>query len=98
MPRFAIDEGMTRRLQIAIAVLLGLCVFAVLVSPAVPSPPTTLRGKQVATLFQLHIVAVLLAVLASPLLLCMGRMLPILEADVITRGPDLLDLTSSRLC
>ena len=98
VPQFAIHGEMTRHLQIALAVLLALCVCAILISPAVPSPPTTVRGKQLASLFQLNLLAVILASLASPALLCMGGLLPILQAHVTAHGPDLVDLTSSRLC
>jgi hypothetical protein len=96
--QFAIDGEMIRHVQAAIAVLVAFCVFAILVSPAVPSPPTTMAGKQTAGLFQLNVIAVLLAVLATPALLYMGRLRPILEAHITAHGPDLVDLTSSRLC
>ncbi len=87
--------AMTGRLQIALSFLLAFAVLVIFVSPAVPSPLTTMRSKHSiappAILTYLHVASIAQA--GVPALF-----VPLFETLVATHAPDLVDLTSARLC
>jgi hypothetical protein len=83
--------GVTRCFQPAIVVLLTVAMLVIFISPAVPFP-TTLRAR--------HTVAPLHVTVCVPVLQVARAMTwrPVREALVSAHSPDVVDLTSARLC
>jgi hypothetical protein len=83
---------MVSRFQVVVTVLLAVLMLAILVSPAVASAPTTLRGRACVAPLALS----LTLPLAAPVHAMMWQRLHSLRA--ISHAPDVVDLTSARLC
>ena len=79
------------------AIVMAYAVMLILVSPIVPSPLTTLRSKQ--TVQPPHFVAPVSALLFTAVVDC-TRTLWLMEGPerLSTRGSDIVDLTTARLC
>lgn len=85
---------MTGRIHRVLSLLLAVAVLVILVSPAVPSPFTTLRGKHAVN--PPVVIAAVTAVVNVPR--SGEASLLIRDALLATTTPDLVDLTSARLC
>ncbi len=83
---------MISRFQAGITLSLALVMLVILVSPAVPSAPTTLLAR--------HSLAPVLLALSVPVMpLSVARSWqPLRELLAISHAPDVVDLTSARLC
>ncbi len=76
-----------------ICLFLGIAIFAILVSPLVPSPPTTLRARYVA------VAAMMIFSLAALSLTQVAFALQRRAAAIYTHaGRSIFDLTTARLC
>lgn len=84
-----------RKVQVGLALAVGLAVLLVLVSPAVPSPASLTQSKR--PMPAAHAPAVLALVLCAIWLLVPVATWP-RESEVRADGPDLIDFTCSRLC
>lgn len=89
---------MRRQVQTGIAFVIAFAIFAALVSPLVPSPNTTVRGRHV-----LHPpnAAHLIAIVSTMAAYLPGQLREIAlqrPAHPIAGGSDLVDVTSARLC
>ena len=82
--------------RIGIASLLAFSIVAILVSPVVPSPLTTLQHKH--SLQPASAPAIGGLALASLRLLALWQASALRDASVAMRAPDLVDLTTARLC
>jgi hypothetical protein len=79
------------------AIVMAYAVMLILVSPLVPSPVTTLRSKQ--TIQPPHFVAPVSALLFTAVLGCTRTIRRMEEPErLLTRGSDIVDLTTARLC
>ncbi len=87
---------MRDRLKSAIAVALMVMVVAILIAPALSSPATALRAKRFSSLVYLAI-AMAGTALAGILSSANARR-PVAAARIAFAGPDVIDLTSARLC
>jgi hypothetical protein len=85
----------TRRLQIVVAVVAATCVLAVLVSPLVPSPFTTLPSHHGWSVLPGMAVA---AAAVSPLPSLAASYLPEPRLAWRPAGVELISLTCTRLC
>lgn len=79
------------------AIVMAYAIMLILVSPLVPSPLTTLRSKQMVQ--PPHFVAPVSTLLFTAVVDC-TRTFWLLEEPVhlLTRGSDVVDLTTARLC
>ena len=79
------------------AIVMAYAVMLILVSPIVPSPLTTVRAKQ--TVQPPHFVAPVSALLFTAALDCTRTFWLMEEPErLLTRGSDIVDLTTARLC
>lgn len=79
------------------AIVMAYAVMLILVSPVVPSPLTTLRSKQ--TVQPPHSVAPVSALLFTVVVDCTRTFWLMNEPERLsTRGSDIVDLTTARLC
>lgn len=79
------------------AIVMAYAVMLILVSPVVPSPLTTLRSKQ--TVQPPHFVAPVSALLFTVVVDCTRTFWLMNEPERLsTRGSDIVDLTTARLC
>ena len=76
--------------------LLAFAVFAILVSPLVPSPPTTMRAKHAPQV--LHIAAMVQASLGLGWMNGSPLQRLVMEGSAFLSGRDVLALTTARLC
>jgi hypothetical protein len=91
-------NAMNGRMQTWICVLLAICVLTILLLPFISVPVTTVRGKN--SVRPAHLSVAMLALGAARQSFTAGcrQQLSAQQARLATRGPDLLDLTSARLC
>jgi hypothetical protein len=79
------------------AIVMAYAVMLILVSPIVPSPLTTLRSKQ--TVLPPHFAAPVSALLFTVVVDCARTFWLMNEPErPSTRGSDIVDLTTARLC
>jgi hypothetical protein len=99
-PRLVSDYSylMTARMQGWICVLLAICVLVILLLPVIPVPVNTLRGKHSVRPAHVSVAMTVLAPTRQSFALNGQQQLSAQQARLATRGPDLLDLTSARLC
>ena len=85
------------RMQWITAIVMAYAVMLILVSPVVPSPATTLRSKQ--TIQPPQFVAPVSALLLTAAVDA-TRTFWLMEnpEHLLTRGSDVVDLTTARLC
>ena len=85
------------RMQGITAIVMAYAIMLILVSPLVPSPLTTMRSKQ--TVQPPHFVAPVCALLFTAAVDC-TRTFWLMEKPerLLTRGSDIVDLTTARLC
>lgn len=84
-----------RKIQVGLALALGLAVLLALVSPAVPSLASVTQSNKSAPV--VHALAILTVLLfAAWILLPVAAWPP--ESEVRASGPELIDFTCSRLC
>ena len=88
---------MTGRVKAVLCVVMALAIFAVLVSPAVPTWPSVLRCRQSAhaTFFAIMMGGMHLS---GVLGYSVGIPLASPSWQLARSGPDVLDLTTARLC
>jgi hypothetical protein len=85
------------RMQGITAIVMAYAVMLILVSPVVPSPLTTMRSKQ--TVQPPHFVAPVSALLFTAALEVTGTLRLMEDPErLLTRGSDIVDLTTARLC
>ncbi len=86
------------RLQWITAIVMAYAVMVILVSPAVPSPATTLRSKQ--TIQPPHFVAPVTALLFTSANDLVGAAAWVIaeHGEIASQGPEIIDLTTARLC
>jgi hypothetical protein len=85
------------RMQGITAIVMAYAVMLILVSPVVPSPLTTVRSKQ--TVQPPHFVAPVSALLFTAALEVTGTLRLMEDPErLLTRGSDIVDLTTARLC
>jgi protein-S-isoprenylcysteine O-methyltransferase Ste14 len=86
------------RLQWITAIVMAYAVMLILVSPAVPSPATTLRTKQ--TVQPPHFIAPVTALLFTSAvdLIRAAAWVTTGRVQVLANGPEIIDLTTVRLC
>lgn len=89
---------MTGRMQAWICVLLAICVLAVLLLPFIPVPVNTLRAKNSVRPAHVSVAMMVLAPTRQSFSMNSPQQLSTQQARLATRGPDLVDLTSARLC
>ncbi len=89
---------MTGRTQGWICVLLAICVLAILLLPVVPVPANTLRVKHSVRPAHVSVAMMVLAPTRQSFTLNCRQQLSAQQARLATRGPDLVDLTTARLC
>ena len=87
---------MTGRGRTWVAILLALGVLAILVSPSVDSPLTALQHKH--GLHPTSISVVMASHLGTVSVFAMWEASALREASLAMRAPDLVDLTTVRLC
>jgi hypothetical protein len=88
---------MSGRMQGITAIVMAYAVLLILVSPVVPSPLTTLRSKQ--TVQPPHFVAPVSALLFTAAIEFTRTFWLMEEPERLpTRGSDIVDLTTARLC
>ena len=80
----------------ALCVILAFAVFAILISPLVPSPPTTLRGKHAPHVLQ--VAALIQASLQSGWLGSGSLHWLVMEGAPARSGRQVVALTTARLC
>ena len=79
------------------AIVMAYAILLILVSPVVPSPLTTMRSKQ--TVQPPHFVAPVSALLFTALVDTTRTLWQMEEPErLFTRGSDIVDLTTARLC
>ena len=86
---------MRRQSQVAVAMILGVCVLAGFVSPLVPTPLTTLRSHHGLTALP---GSVSVAVVLPPILAAGSSYLPEFRAAWRPSGAELIAFTCVRLC
>jgi len=86
------------RLQWITAIVMGYAIMLILVSPAVPSPLTTFRTKQ--TVQPPHFAAPVTALLFTSAndLIRVSLWLTVEHDRIVSNGPEIIDLTTARLC
>jgi hypothetical protein len=85
------------RLQGITAIVMAYAIMLILVSPLVPSPLTTLCSKQ--TVQPPHFVAPVSVLLFTAVVDALRRSWLMEEPErLLTRGSDVVDLTTARLC
>ena len=85
------------RMQGITAIVMAYAIMLILVSPAVPSPLSTLRSKQAVQ--PPHFVAPVAALLFTAVVDATRTFwLTERPAHLLTRGSDVVDLTTARLC
>ena len=86
------------RLQWITAIVMGYAIMLILVSPAVPSPLTTVRTKQ--TVQPPHFAAPVTALLFTSAndLIRVSLWLTVEHDRIVSNGPEIIDLTTARLC
>jgi len=85
------------RMQGITAIVMAYAVMLILVSPLVPSPLTTPRSKQMVQ--PPHFVAPVSALLFTAVIDSAGTFWLMEEPErLLTRGSDIVDLTTARLC
>lgn len=89
---------MTTRIQAWICVLLAICVLVILLLPVIPVPVNTLRAKHSVRPLHVSVAMTVLAPTRQSFTLSGRQQLSAQQARLATRGPDLVDLTSARLC
>lgn len=89
---------MTGRMQAWLCVLLAICVLAILLVPFVPVPVNTLRAKHSVRPAHVSVAMTVLAPTRQTFTMNCRQQLSAQQARLATRGPDLVDLTSARLC
>jgi len=88
----------TKRLQAWVCVVLAVCVLSILLLPIVPVPVTMLRAKHCVRPAHIPIAGVVLAAARQSFTAGAPQQLSARQARLATRGPDLVDLTTARLC
>lgn len=85
------------RMQGITAIVMAYAILLILVSPLVPSPLTTMRSKQ--TVQPPHFVAPVSALLFTAAVDSTRTFWLMEEPErLLTRGSDIVDLTTARLC
>jgi choline-glycine betaine transporter len=88
---------MSGRMQGITAIVMAYAVLLILVSPVVPSPLTTVRSKQ--TVQPPHFFAPVSALLFTAAIVSTPTFWLMEEPErLLARGPDVVDLTTARLC
>jgi len=87
----------TGRLQVWVCVVLAVCVLTILLVPIIPVPVTMLRANHSVRPAHFGVAVVLLAATRQGFA-AGAPQLSARQARLATRGPDLLDLTTARLC
>jgi len=86
------------RLQGITAIVMAFAVMMILVSPAVPSPATTLRTKQTIQPPQFMAPVSALLFTAAVDLAGIPSLLDAEHNGIVNIGPEIIDLTTARLC